>query len=113
MFPRVYNRAMKVRKDIMTDEELQLIAKASESLAHPLRVELFRYIYKKNLSREKVCNKDLVGEFPYAQSTISQHMGKLTSGGLIEVQKKGTANFYYVNLGMLGRYLDAVRKLNV
>ncbi|MBR5926301.1 MAG: winged helix-turn-helix transcriptional regulator [Firmicutes bacterium] len=103
---------MKIRKDIMTDEELQLVAKTSDSLAHPLRVELFRFIYKKNLCRESVCNKDLVAEFSYAQSTISQHMAKLTESELIQVQKKGTANYYYVNLGMLGRYLDTVKKLN-
>lgn len=102
---------MRIRKDIMTDDELNLIAHAGDSMGHPLRVELFRFIYKENLGRRDVCNKDLVAEFPYAQSTISQHMSKLTSSGLIEVKRRGTANYYYVNLGMLGRYIDAVKKL--
>ncbi len=102
---------MRVRKDIMTDEDLNLVAHIGDSLGHPLRVELFRFIYKENLERREVCNKDLVAEFPYAQSTISQHMSKLTGSGLIEIKRRGTANFYYVNLGRLGRYINAVKML--
>lgn len=96
----------------MTNEDYRLIAKASEALAHPARVALFSFIYGKNLSREKVCNKELVAEFEYSQSTISQHISKLVQGGLVELQTEGTSNFYYVNLGMLGKYIDAVKKLN-
>ena len=103
---------MRIRKDLMTNEEYQLIAKASDALAHPARVAIFRFIYQKNLARETVCNKDLVAAFDYSQSTISQHLNKLIHGGLLEVQAKGTKNFYYVNLGMLGQYMNAVKKLN-
>jgi len=104
---------MRIRKEIMTNDDYALIARASDALAHPARVAIFRYIYNKNLNRETVCNKDLVEEFDYAQSTISQHMNKLTLGGLIEVKHEGTKNFYFVNLGMLGKYLNSVKKLNI
>ncbi len=104
---------MRIRKDsALEKDDILLIARASDALAHPVRVELFRYIYTENLARRTVCNKDLVEEFDYAQSTVSQHMQKLVSSGLVDVQKKETYSYYYVNIGMLGRYLNAVRKLN-
>lgn len=103
---------MRIRKEIMSNEDYKLIAAASDALAHPARVAIFRYIYNMNLSREKVCNKDLVEHFDYAQSTISQHMNKLVLGGLIEEQSEGTKKYYFVNLGNLGKYLNSVKKLN-
>ena len=105
---------MRIRKESgsLEKEEVSLIAAASDALAHPARVELFRYIYSQNLKGTPVCNKDLVAAFDYSQATISQHMKKFLISGLITAEKKGTYSYYLVNLGMLGRYLDAVRKLN-
>lgn len=104
---------MRIRKTTESEqEEIVLIAKCSDALAHPVRVELFRYIYGLNMDRRTCCNRELVEEFGYAQSTISQHMDKLTFSGLIEARKKGTSSFYYVNLGILQKYLSAVKKLN-
>ena len=103
---------MRIRKDIMTDDDYSLIAKASDALAHPVRVNIFRYIYVCNLKRELVCNKDLVAAFEYSQSTISQHVSKLITGGLVGIQEVGPKHYYYVNLGMLGKYMNAVKKLN-
>ena len=67
---------------------------------------------KEEIQRRTVCNKDLCAAFDYAQATISQHVKKLVSSGLLEVQKKENFNYYFVNIGMLGRYLNAVKKLN-
>ena len=104
---------MRIRKDAALEkDDILLIAKASDALAHPGRVEIFRFIYGENLARRTVCNKDIVAEFDYAQATVSQHMRKLVFSGLVDVQKKETYSYYYVNIGMLGRYLNAVRKLN-
>lgn len=119
-FPCVIRRlcdiiiAMRIRKEIDTleKEEVNLIASASDALAHPARVEIFRFIYKKNMNRESVCNKDLVANFDYSQATVSQHMKKLLISGIVTAEKKGTYSYYFVNLGMLGKYLDAVKKLN-
>ncbi len=104
---------MRIRKELMTNEDYQLIARASDALAHPARVAIFRFIYSKNLKREMVCNKDLVAELDYSQSTISQHIAKLIHGGLIQVQQEGPKNYYYVNLGELGKYINSVKKLNL
>ena len=105
---------MRIRKDndIYDEEEIRLIAAASDALAHPLRVELFRFIYSENAARRRVCNKDLVVCFGYSQSTISQHMRKLLVSGLVEARKQESYTYYYVNIGVLQRYLNAVRKLN-
>lgn len=106
---------MRIRKEneSLGSEDIRLIASCSDAFAHPVRVELFRYIYSENLSRRQVCNKDLVERFGYAQATISQHLNKLTGSGLLEAQNQGTRNYYYVNLGLLGKYLNTIRRLNL
>ena len=109
-----YNEDMRIRKETsgLEKDDINLIATASDALGHPARVELFRYIYMQNMSRTPVCNKDLVAAFDYAQATISQHMKKLLISGIVTAEKKGTYSYYFVNLGMLAKYLDAVKKLN-
>ena len=83
-----------------------------ENLVYINGVEIFRYIYKENLERRSVCNKDLCANFDYSQATISQHVKKLVSSGLLELHKKENFSYYFVNIGVLGRYLNAVKKLN-
>ena len=107
---------MRIRKDIevldtnLSNEEINLVAKVSDAFAHPARVAMFRFIYNANIERRSVCNKDLVEEFGYAQATVSQHMQKLTIGGLVEIKREGSFAYYFVNIGMLGQYVDAVKK---
>ena len=103
---------MRIRKnnDIMDSEDIELIANCSDALAHPARVEIFRYIYSENLSRRTVCNKDLVAAFDYSQATISQHVKKLVDADLVQVVKKDRFSYYYVHLGTLNDYLTATKK---
>jgi ArsR family transcriptional regulator len=105
---------MRIRsdKEINISEESKLIASASDAFAHPLRVELFRYVYKENMQRKGVCTKELVAHFGYSQSTISQHMKKLLISGLLEGKRENSFLYYYVNLGTLSKFLNAVKKLN-
>ncbi len=105
---------MRIRKetDILDKEEIELIAECSDALAHPARVEIFRFIYKANMQRQTVCNKDVVEAFNYAQATVSQHLSRLVSSGLVDYQKKSSRSYYFVSLGVLQRYLNAVKKLN-
>ena len=109
---------MRIRKNKELPNEiegidLELIAKVSDARAHPVRLELFRHIMQCNKNMDKVCTKDLVYEFDYAQATISQHMKKLVQSGLVELQKEDRFSYYYANLGILKRYLDATKKLYV
>jgi ArsR family transcriptional regulator len=103
---------MRLRKDVdqLLDEEVLLIARASDALAHPVRIYLLRYIMNSNANRQPVCTGDLVEAFDYAQATISQHMKRLVSSGLVDVKKENKYSYYYANIGVLSKYLDATRK---
>jgi DNA-binding transcriptional ArsR family regulator len=102
---------MRIRKksDQLPEDDVLLISKASDALAHPARVRIFRYIYNANMSRELVCNKNVVAAFEYSQATISQHIKKLVQSELVHVERKDNFSYYYVNIGMLGKYLNAVK----
>ena len=63
-----------------------------------------------NRNRQVLCNKDVVEAFDYSQATVSQHIKKLVEAGLIEVKKNERQSQYYVNIGILGKYLNAVKK---
>lgn len=106
---------MRLRKDQdeMQEEEVLLIAKVSDALAHPARINIFKYIMQSNRAMVQVCNKDLVAHFDYAQATISQHTKKLIESGLVEVKKQDKFSYYYANLGMLMQYLNATKKFSV
>ena len=105
-------RIRKDNKDLM-ENEILLIADVSDALAHPLRVKILKYIMTQNRAMKTVCTKDLVEEFGYAQATISQHMKKLVLAGLVESKHKEKFNYYYVNLGLLARYVNAAKKFSV
>lgn len=109
---------MRIRKkeviiDSLNVEEVELVTKVSDALAHPARLELYRYIMTENRRMNQVCTKDLVAEFDYAQATISQHMKVLVKSGLVDVKNKEKFAYYYANLGVLMRYTDAVKKYSL
>ncbi|MGN0658198.1 MAG: ArsR/SmtB family transcription factor [Emergencia sp.] len=106
---------MRIRKDndALEEADIELIARVSDALAHPVRLKLFRHIMQCNKSMEKVCNKDLVASFDYAQATISQHMKKLVTSGLVEVKKQDKYSYYYANLGILMQYINVTKKFSV
>jgi len=103
---------MRLRKELdeMQEKDILLIAKISDALAHPARIKIFRFIMAQNKKRERVCTKDLVEHFDYAQATISQHMKKLKEADLVQTQKEDRFSYYYVHLGTLNNYLQATRK---
>lgn len=103
---------MRLRKhtEEMPENEILLVAGISDALAHPARIRIFRYIMNQNSERKPVCNKDVVEHFDYSQATISQHIKKLVDADLILVKKLEKFSYYYVNIGILGKYLDAVKK---
>jgi len=103
---------MRLRKeaDDMQEEEILLIAKVSDALAHPARIKIYRFIMQSNRNRTPVCNKDVVAAFDYSQATISQHIKKLVEAELIQVKKDDKFSMYYANIGILGKYLNATKK---
>ena len=103
---------MRLRKesDSIQDDEVLLIAKVSDALAHPARINIYRFIMQCNRERTDVCNKDVVAAFDYSQATIPQHLKKLIDSSLIQVKKVDRFSYYYANMGALARYLSATRK---
>lgn len=103
---------MRLRKeaDDLQEEEILLIAKVSDALAHPARIKIYRYIMQSNRNRTSVCNKDVVAAFDYSQATISQHIKKLVEADLIQVKKDDKFSLYFANIGILGKYLNATKK---
>ena len=106
---------MRIRKksDYSPTEDMELIARVSDALAHPLRLQLFRFIMQQNKNMELVCTKDLVEHFDYAQATISQHMNTLTFSGLIDTKKKDKYTYYFANMGVLTAYLSATKRFAI
>jgi len=103
---------MRLRKetDDLQEEEVLLIARVSDALAHPARIKIYRFIMKRNKERVPVCNKDVVAAFDYSQATISQHLKKLTDSELVSVRKNDKYSMYYANFGILVKYLNATKK---
>jgi ArsR family transcriptional regulator len=103
---------MRLRKeaDDLQEEEILLISKVSDALAHPARIKIYRFIMQSNRNRIPVCNKDVVAAFDYSQATISQHIKKLVDADLILVKKDDKFSMYYANIGILGKYLNATKK---
>jgi|P1105metagenome_2_1110788.scaffolds.fasta_scaffold04450_4 DNA-binding transcriptional ArsR family regulator len=99
------------KSEEIMDEEIEFLATASDALAHPARIRMLRYIMEQNKTRTPVCNKDLVAAFGYAQATVSQHMKTLVKSGLVESMKKDKATYYFVNAGLVYKYVDTVKKL--
>lgn len=102
---------MRIRKrgDTLPTEEMEIITRVSDALAHPVRLQLFRFIMQQNRAMELVCTKDLVDNFDYAQATISQHMNTLAISGLVDTKKKDKYTYYFANIGVLTKYLSSVK----
>ncbi len=70
--------------------DLAVFAKA---LGHPTRIEILKY-----LENQSCCfTGDLVGVFPIAQSTVSQHLKELKNAGLIQGELKPPKIRYCIN----------------
>lgn len=102
---------MRIRKrpQDFPDETVDLITSVSDALAHPVRLQLFRFIMQKNKAMELVCTRDLVETFDYAQATVSQHMNKLVIAGLITTRRKDKHTYYFANIGVLTQYINATK----
>ena len=104
---------LRKNKDEMQEAEVLLIAQVSDALAHPVRINILKFIMKCNAENTTVCNKDVVENFHYSQATISQHIKKLQVANLIQMKKQDSFSIYYVNIGVMKKYVDAVNKFHL
>jgi DNA-binding transcriptional ArsR family regulator len=87
------------------------VANASSALGHPLRIEIYRFILEHNAKLKRVRNKDIVAHFDFAQSTISGHLNKLVSGGMVREKREKTSTLYYANVGFVSEYVKNLNSL--
>lgn len=104
---------MRLRKegDNLQEEDILFLSRISDALAHPVRIKIFKYILKNNASRNPVCNKNVVEDFDYSQATISQHIKKLLQADLVQIKRVDKFSMYYANIGILGKYMSSLKKL--
>ncbi|HYF30779.1 MAG TPA: metalloregulator ArsR/SmtB family transcription factor [Chitinophagaceae bacterium] len=95
---------MRIRKNANIRKDDRRVATLANSLAHPVRVALVRYLLEKNCGKgvdNVTCNKDLVNIFPYSQSTISQHVKILKEAGVFLTEEREKYTFYEINPALL------------
>jgi len=77
------------KTDIFTDKQNQLSILA-KAIGHPARVAIIEFLLKQ---QSCIC-KDIVGEVPLSQPTISQHLRELKKVGLIKGKIEGNTVCY-------------------
>ncbi|MDR0853313.1 MAG: ArsR family transcriptional regulator [Clostridiales Family XIII bacterium] len=98
---------------VLSEEDLLDTAKVSDALAHPARILMFRHILSQNTSGKTVIGKDLVSLTGYSQATVSQHLSKLVTSGLVQRKQVGTSTSYFAHVGVLSTYIDSIKKIGI
>ncbi len=80
-------------KTALLNKELKANAALFETLAHPARLIILKY-----MAESKICVAgDESGKIPINRITINQHLKKLKKAGLIQEIVSGTKVNYYLN----------------
>jgi len=94
-----------IRKVELTEEQIQLIAKA---LADPRRMELLRQIGSCEKPMECANIRD---SQPVSAATLSHHMKELETAGLIRVTREGKFASYTLKRDVLKAYTEQLAKI--
>ncbi len=86
------------------DDKCNAIAKIAKVIGHPARVLILKSLQENN---HQTC-KMLVEQLPYSQSTVSQHLYRLKSVGLVEGSSYKTAMIYSVNQEKITNFKKAL-----
>lgn len=93
----------------MTKAEFKRIEKASKmlkSISHPLRMGIVDI-----LINEKELNVTAIYEkLKTEQAVISQHLSVLKKEGILGVKKDGKNCYYYINLPLLPKIIDLIKR---
>jgi len=77
-----------------------------KALADPTRLSMFSSLLR---AGAEICVCDFTAVFNLSQPTISHHMGKLRSAGLVSAQKRGIWSYYRVSPDLAPETLDVLR----
>jgi ArsR family transcriptional regulator len=84
----------------MSEEDAEATAAVLRALGDPGRVRLLNLL---DTAGEPVCVCDLTAQVGLAQSTVSFHLKKLVSAGLLEREQRGVWAYYSVDRAALRR----------
>lgn len=87
--------------------ENEQAAKIFKALGHPTRVRIVRHLIEIDTC---VCG-EIVGIFPYSQSTISQHLKILKQSGIVCGEVEGPKTYFCVDKSLLEQFKQFVKTL--
>lgn len=89
----------------LTDEETAATAALFKALAEPARVRIVNLLAT---SAEPACVCDLTGPLGLTQPTVSHHLKKLVTVGLLDREQRGTWAYYSLNHDTMRRLAEVV-----
>jgi ArsR family transcriptional regulator len=90
---------------VLSDEQAEATAALFRSLADPARVRIVNLLAS---SEEAVCVCELTPALGLSQPTVSHHLKKLTSAGLLEREERGKWAYYSLSGEALSRLASLV-----
>ncbi len=84
---------MALNKKNEFEESMCNLAEFAKAISHPARISILHAIAKR---KECICG-EILEDLPLAQSTVSQHLKKLKSTGLIQGEVEGLKSCYCIN----------------
>ena len=90
----------------LSAEEAEGTARLFKALADPTRVRIVNLLANR---AEPVCVCVMNEEFELAQPTLSHHLKKLMTAGLLEREQRGTWAYYSIDREALRRLAGVVR----
>ncbi len=95
---------MKKTKVVIDNEKLRVSADITRALAHPLRLQILKFIDEKG---ETNVNK-IYNTLRIEQSITSQHLKVLRLAGIVSASKEGKFVRYHINYELVARAERAV-----
>ena len=85
------------------------LSKIFKALGHPTRIKIVEHLMQCNSC---ICS-EIVGIFPFSQSTISQHLKLLKDSGIVFGEIEGPKTCYCVDTTVLNQFKQYVSQLGV
>jgi len=87
--------------------ESEQVARIFKALGHPTRIRIVQHLIEIDTC---ICG-EIVGIFPYSQSTISQHLKILKESGIVCGEVEGPKTYFCVDKTVLNRFKQFVNAL--
>jgi len=84
-------------------EHATRMAAVAKALGDPIRLQLVDVLRR---HAGEVCVCELVPLFDISQPTLSHHLGKLRSAGIVDSERRGLWAYYYVRADALAELSD-------